>query len=159
MKNVCVLLSLSVLAALSTLAGCSGDSLGAAEGGSHDAPAHRPRGFPEAVQAIRDRLAEFQETGGAANRQFRVRQSQELKDIMQWLPELAAETDLRKADWDNINAASKRMVVIWDETSPRVVNGELRRDDASLAVIEREVDGLQGVVKRISSDPKLPSME
>ena len=89
--------------------GCGGgDSPGA--GGDHDEdhaghviPAHRPKTFPEAVRHLRelnDQITHDPETGtlGIA------------LDIANWLPEIAAESDMPRAPWDEVNARSAELV-------------------------------------------------
>src|SRR5258708_34189387 len=95
--------------ALCLLSGCHSDASGAVEENAHQLAPHKPAGFVEAVQTIRDRLARFHATDASSDREVRRQQVRELKDIIQWLPEQAAETDMRKADWDNVNASTKRM--------------------------------------------------
>ena len=111
---------------------------------------HKPVGFVEAVQAIHRRLAKLHASDAPTDREARRRQSDELKDIIQWLPELAAETDLRKADWDAVNASSKRMALEWDEIAPRLIDHLPETIDASLRPLERELEALDRLAKRLS---------
>jgi hypothetical protein len=137
--------------ALWLLAGCNSGTSGPTQEDAHQVPPHKPAGFVEAVPALRDRLAEFQKNDSALDREARRKQVGEFKDIIQWLPELAAETDLRKADWDIVNAASKRMAARCDEIASRLVDRPADTDDASLPTLEHELDILDRLVERLSN--------
>lgn len=88
------------------LTGCSDSSIDlksneeAAHG--HVIPAHKPASLTEAVLAIEqlqtqpDLLTESQ--------------NHELEDILGWLPELAAQTDLKKKDWERIQHLSRSLL-------------------------------------------------
>lgn len=90
---------LTVMPAL-MLCGC-GSSNSEDEHHAHVIPAHRPEFFPDAVETIEKSLSELDS--------WTKEQHEELRDIIVWLPELAAETDLKKADWDSVNAISKQL--------------------------------------------------
>lgn len=95
------LLWMSVLC-LSGLAGCAGNARPEHQGSveeHHGIPAYKPATFRDAVDQLPRRLAEVFEHGSEAPL---AEQEKELTDIVQWLPELAAETDLRKADWEQV---------------------------------------------------------
>src|SRR5258708_36989171 len=81
----------------------------AAGDGVHPFPEYRPASFTDGVRAVRSRLAKLSAEGAIENRQQFAREAQQLRDVIQWLPELAAETDLRKADWDRAHAAARRL--------------------------------------------------
>jgi hypothetical protein len=97
-----------VVAALLAAAGCGGDSPGADDDhddghAGHVIPAHRPKTFPDAVRRLRelnDRIGRgpARETTGIA------------LDIANWLPEIAAESDMPPGPWDEVNARSAELV-------------------------------------------------
>jgi hypothetical protein len=147
MKIDCIFRMGVLAAATCAFAGCPASRSSAVQEESHDAPAHKPAGFVDAVQVIRVRLAQFQGIDRTADRQVLLRQAGEMKDIIQWLPELAAETDLRKADWEHVSASSQRMLARWTEAAPRLVDGNLQLDDAGLASLKRDLDSLDGLVQ------------
>ncbi len=120
------------------VAGC--DSLEpelAAGDAEHHFPEHRPQNFTDGVRAVRSRLAKLSAEGAAQNRQQFARQGQELRDIIQWLPELAAETDLRKADWDRVHAASRRLAGRWGNFSARLAGNS----SANAVPVTSEMEG------------------
>ncbi len=137
--------------ALCLLVGCNSLTSGATEDDTHDVPPHRPAGFVKAVPAIRDRLAQFQTNDAAFDREARRQRASELRDIIQWLPELAAETDLRKADWDSVNAASRRMATRWDEIASRLVDRPAETDDVGVTALGRDLDALDRLAQTSAS--------
>lgn len=103
--------------AILCLMGCSSDanhSDGAAEGHlehdhDHGMPDDKPATFAEAVHQLPRRhrrvAAEFR-AGHAAHA---AEQIHELRELIGWLPELAADTNLKQADWDAVQQLSQRM--------------------------------------------------
>ncbi len=75
----------------------------------HEHPAHKPESFQAAVSEIERRSTDSTLEGNAVARQ-------ELDDILNWIPELAADTSLGKAEWDEAVAAA-RALQKWRSTS------------------------------------------
>jgi len=110
---------------LFALVGCSSASTGSQDAGSsqsshaeegdddhahHVIPDHKPETFPEAVEQLEER------TSPQASRD--ATSIQELKDIIGWLPELAAQTDLPRADWEAIYGISGEMSQLdWNDAA------------------------------------------
>jgi hypothetical protein len=112
------------LAAACSLAGC-GESLstrsqqGDAEGpgghaAAHHHPPHKPRDFPSGLAAVHERLDQLFNApdvkSPASDKEFG-----KLVDIVGWLPELAADSDLDRAEWDRVNEQSKQLARHVDE--------------------------------------------
>ena len=81
--------------------GCKG-SVQHGEEASHALPPHHPRTFHRAVDAIAERHAII--SASAAVEADRDRARSELLDILRWLPDLAADTSLKRSDWDEVAA-------------------------------------------------------
>jgi hypothetical protein len=75
---------------------------------AHQLPPHRPASFTAAAPDLRQRLTALASDAPTVNAQRQV-QVQELKDILRWLPELAGDTDLRKSDWEQVNACAREL--------------------------------------------------
>ncbi len=126
---------LALLALLVPLAGC-GQSAG--ETGDvyvdheHEhRPEHHPESFPAAVDALRVRLPALAGAGEDART--------EAAEIVGWLPELAADSDLPEARWEPLAAGAKRL----DALLPRVAAGDaaaLTEANAALARLAAAVD-------------------
>jgi hypothetical protein len=108
---------LAVASTLLGLAGCRGDH---SPGEDHDhighaIPAHKPKAFPEAVRRLRelnDRIARGAVKGQPAtapdDRTLNI-----ALDIANWLPEIAAESDMPVKEWNEVNARSAAIVAAY----------------------------------------------
>lgn len=92
-------------AALLSVTGCSQDASEESGHVHHDFPDHRPANLKSAVAAIKLRSWELANRGGRiGSREF-----YQLVDIINWVPEMAADSDLEKADWESAKAAAVSM--------------------------------------------------
>jgi hypothetical protein len=92
------------------VAGCRGEPSPGEdhEHAAHIIPAHKPRTFPDAVRRLRelnDRLAR-----GAAKRLPDDPTLNVALDIANWLPEIAAESEMPETPWNEVNARSAALV-------------------------------------------------
>ncbi len=105
------------------LAGCRGEH---SPGEDHDhighvIPAHKPKAFPEAVRRLRelnDRIARGEAEGQPASapddRTLNI-----ALDIANWLPEIAAESDMPVNEWNEVNARSATLVADYEKILSR----------------------------------------
>lgn len=103
------------------------------EEGSHALPPHHPGDFRRAVDAIERRGAAL--LAGRADAAARA----EFADIARWLPELAADTELGRGDWERVAAVE------------RALEGFPAGDAA--AALERGVATLRGVAAALPPEP------
>ena len=110
------------LCIVSGVGGCTADKPsptgGSAEHDSHDhlhdhgIPDHKPATFAEAVKQLPRRqrllLSEF----SAGHLDHAQEAIQKLQDVIGWLPELAADTDLRESDWNTVQSVSQQMEAV-----------------------------------------------
>jgi hypothetical protein len=104
---------------LLAVAGCRGEH-SPGENGDHDEdhaghviPAHKPRTFPNAVRRLRelnDRIASGAAQGQPATASPGEPPLNIALDIANWLPEIAAESDMPEKPWDEVNARSAAIV-------------------------------------------------
>jgi hypothetical protein len=131
-RLVVLLMCLPVL-----LSGCESDVPEAA----HEIPAHKPAGFVEGVDALEQRAVSAAE--------WTDQQRQEFQEIVDWLPELAAQTDLVKAEWDRVQAETIRLQEILGaspaDMTPAALEASLQ-ELRKLAVRAEEVE--QNPVKK-----------
>jgi hypothetical protein len=92
----------------------------------HHVPEHQPPNFPAAIEELIRRLHEFEESAGETEQA-----GGEFRDIVGWLPELAAHSDLKKREWDAINTHTKRLLLLW-EAPPSPLPSETRRETEQL---------------------------
>jgi hypothetical protein len=91
---------------LPLIAGCG--SGGAHPESEHHVPAHKPADFPAAVRRLQELHAEI--LAGARHRAAdEINAYDEMADIVKWLPELAADSDVPKEPWDQICSLAARL--------------------------------------------------
>lgn len=88
---------------LAVVTGCAGPAPDHEEE-AHAVPAHHPRTFRRAVADIGRRGAVL--TAGGLDDESREFQRRQLLDIVRWLPELAADTELGRRAWERVNGAA-----------------------------------------------------
>jgi len=101
-----LVLSLSVI-------GCEVASSGDSEHHHHHHNHDQPRAtFAKSVAEIQWRSARFTSGREPTNPALHESKRQKLLDVMQHLPELAADTELKKREWDRVEAISKELLAI-----------------------------------------------
>ncbi|MFO0012211.1 MAG: hypothetical protein ACK553_05675 [Planctomycetota bacterium] len=79
---------------------------------------HFPPHWPESIFQASKRLSEFVERTDPTSSTHRIPPHQELIDLVGWLPILAADSELDRATFDRIDAASARIMARWQRTPP-----------------------------------------
>jgi hypothetical protein len=109
--------SIAVLLLPLFMSGCSKTQAEA----EHDHEHHHAHGPPPTFEGIVKRIRrQYRWAVKAASRDDAKHFQHELEhfhESVELLPELAAETDLRKADWDRVHAASKSLAAECDRLS------------------------------------------
>ena len=134
-------------ACLIVLAGCHGEnSPGDANGheeehAGHVIPAHKPKTFPDAVQRLRELNDHFLGDGvekenrspsGLTNLQIAL-------DIANWLPEIAADSDMPETPWNEVNSRSARLVADYQALVANAANAraEVEQANAEIGNLEK----------------------
>lgn len=116
----------------------------------HHVPPHKPPHFVAAVAELDrrlERLATGQETEPATA-------WSELLDIVGWLPEQAADTDLRKAGWDEVAQLTQSLQLQLQGGNSRPAEGQA----AVLEVARRIAAKLQPIAEQVAAEsPQLRS--
>jgi hypothetical protein len=106
------------LAPLVVLGGCMGRlspgeefDMGQEPAG-HVIPAHKPKGFPEAVHKLRalNQQLDIEVSQGKSPALLDEKALAIARDIAMWLPEIAADSDMPEEPWNEINAGSQALV-------------------------------------------------
>jgi hypothetical protein len=96
-----------------SLPGCGSVSTDVSDQSEHHVPKHKPRTFAAAIEQVHSRhkriSIEFQ-TADVAQLE---RELSEQLDIIGWLTELAADSPMKKPEWDRVNLSSKELLVIY----------------------------------------------
>lgn len=87
------------------LSGCNSSLSKSGDKPEHMAPAHKPHSFPELVTDLRRRIEELSRSGAISE------SVNQVADIIHWIPEIAAETDLRRKEWDVAAEVAQRLEV------------------------------------------------
>jgi len=149
--------------------GCHSDP-GRDEHLDHHVPKHRPRNFARAVRQIEKRLPAVAK-GPVQGKESAWEQSvDELREIIEWLPELAADSDMRKAEWDRVQALTRRLLADYTKQVASLRGndasaGEAWVSDSRLAIAEleslliatvdprlRAIDGSEGDLKSAAKE-------
>lgn len=142
---------LSLLAMGSLGGGCSGPTPGttADDHLEHHVPPHRPATFADGVQAVRTRVTKLAGGGDPAGGTDRAVQVAELGDILEWLPDLALDSDIRRSDWEQIHTLARSLLREYRE-SVAAGGGQPAAD------LERRfagrLDQLTGLADRVRND-------
>ena len=109
-----VLIVMAVLCAMSSGCGSSSSHSITAESADHDGlehhiPEHKPKSFDAAVPELRRRLAVIRSAFESDQTLASSEELTEFEDIVNWLPELAADSDMHKPEWDQVHEIAKRL--------------------------------------------------
>lgn len=77
----------------------------------HVIPEHKPLSYRDAISQLDARWAKLQ--SGEATPE----EKQELTDIVRWLPEIAADSDLRRQQWEIVNVSARQLDQLLLETN------------------------------------------
>ena len=75
----------------------------------HFVPAHKPTSFAKLVDQLSKRIAELADSWGTQDTTRKQTLRQELSDVIGWIPELAADSELNKADFESAVTAGKAL--------------------------------------------------
>ena len=103
----------------------------------HHDPEHKPADFPQAVERLRAFHAQH-----AAGQQPSAGQRQIISDILGWLPELAAQSELREADWNEVDRGATAIANWLDRES--FTSSAWEEYARELAGLERGVSAYRG---------------
>jgi hypothetical protein len=131
-------------AGLLFLTGCGGEhSPGDAEEHvGHVIPAHKPKTYPEAVRRLRELNDQLNRNPGPAqpgsspdDKTLHV-----ALDIANWLPEIAADSDLPETPWDEVNGRFEALVADYRAILAGAPSGDApkRLEDAGTAIVGLE---------------------
>lgn len=97
-------LTLSLLL-LSLFTGCAADKESEEEE-AHHIPAHTPADLEKAIARIEILTNHLRDGSELADKPLEVTPQEELRDLVRWLPKLAAESDLNETDWNVVDQST-----------------------------------------------------
>jgi|LakMenEpi03Aug12_release.lakeMendotaPanAssembly.Ray.scaffolds.fasta_scaffold01774_20 hypothetical protein len=103
---------------LSLLAGCAAEKESEEEE-AHHIPAHTPADFEKALSRIETLTNHLRDGSELADKPLEVTPQEELRDLVRWLPKLAAESDLNEADWNVVDQSTIAIIDrLWTPGKP-----------------------------------------
>ena len=132
------------VASLIALAGCHGEHRSGHDDIhiGHVIPAHKPKSFPDAVRRLRElnpqigrNLDKGQPGSPTDEKTLNI-----ATDIANWLPEIAADSDMPEPPWNEVNIRSATIVADYQAIRSVSVNGDARSrvEDAARAISDLE---------------------
>lgn len=125
------------------LSGCS-ETQAEAEHEHHHAHGPRPH-FEGVVKRVRKQYRWAIQAASRDDVKHFQHELEHFHESVELLPELAAETDLRKADWDRVNAASKVLAA----ESARLGQTKAQPSDAAQAAFDTAVKELEEIASKL----------
>ena len=116
----------------------------------HHVAAHRPQSYADLVHQLQIRPGVIR---GEADHDMEHARHElaELHDIINWLPAIAADTDLGKRDWDTASMTSRELLAIVPRSAVEFVSA-FRPGSPAAAEYERCVARLSELVPRAERD-------
>lgn len=149
-----ILLAVAV-AACCGLAGCTSSAETEDEHLEHHVPAHYPASYEKAVQALYRRIDRIEREFTSDKSTNLVTPLTELTDILAWMPEIAAASDLRRSEWEDVQKIAREL-----ETTLAKLRTELdagRLDPEFVAQFRAHVKRLETLVDESQrNDVRLP---
>ena len=108
---------------------------------AHFVPEHKPANFAEAVHELQHRTEHLRLHIGD-ERERVSHELEELTDIVGWVPELAADSDLNEADWILADSISREMLAACEASAGSF---EL---EALLTAMQPQIESLEPLVAR-----------
>lgn len=127
-----------LLLALPLLSGCVQSSIEGEEEAHHEFPPHRPSSFEQLVSELEQRVTQHQLQGSIPG------DDSELQDLVGWIPEFAADSELKRQDFDNAVSLGRQL-------QPELADGGVLSGDRAERV-GKSLQGLRELVVR-SRDP------
>jgi hypothetical protein len=90
------------------LSGCQGGNEVKEE--AHHIPEHLPANFDRAVGRIEQLVSHLKDGAALEKMPTEVNVETELRDVVRWLPELAAQSDLTEVDWNLVDGATMELI-------------------------------------------------
>lgn len=78
----------------------------------HHIPEHKPKSYTATVRELDTRmrwLLNHKQAEGSQEKQ------QELREIIDWIPEMAADSELKHRDWDEVKLSSTEMMSVFQQ--------------------------------------------
>lgn len=114
----------------------------------HFVPEHKPKDFHDLAGQLYDRVQDLAKPPAlsVSGDLARTEAIQQFRDIIGWIPELAADSDLQKSDWDAAVALGVELDTLWASHLKSSATGVL--DAAAVPEFEAVIDRLKRLAER-----------
>lgn len=109
----------------------------------HFVPAHKPRDFVELVEQLALRVPQLASAASPGGDEDHAMAVQEMSDIIGWIPELAADSELIKADFESAVATGNKLSAVYSEGI-----GSTNAKAVDIAEFEPLIDELRKLVPK-----------
>ena len=106
----------------------------------HHVPAHRPSDFTNAVDQIEERFKVMSQSANSESASS-TELAAEFSDILNWLPEIAADSDMRRKDWEEVDALSSQLIQEFEDWRGLGLPGE----SPKVKSLRDSIDQLKGL--------------
>ncbi len=154
--------TLIAIGILATVSGCrNGQSPGEAashhddEPAGHVIPAHKPKDFPSAVRRLREWNGQIASNllEGKARSLVEDKTLSMTLDIANWLPEIAADSDMPEAPWNQVNDLAATLVGAYQNLLDGATTGNPSADGAlTTKATDSAITSLETILKK--ADPR-----
>ena len=115
----------------------------------HTPPKHKPATFSEALDEIGRRHEQVAQSVRDSKTTFDEQSISEFLDIIGWLPELAADSSMKKSEWDRANATAKELLSLYQSAMQelKVDSSELRIDNIRVTKLRNDLKSLSDSIE------------
>jgi len=117
----------------------------------HHVPPHRPGTFAEGLAQVRRRVGELDRSTARAGDEGLRTQVQELAEILEWLPDLALDSDIRRRDWEEIQRHS--LSLLGDYRRALAESGGGVPEGGLESPFRERLEQLEELAPRVREDP------
>lgn len=139
-----------------TAGGCLQSPGGDEEELEHQIPPHKPRSLAAAVIELERRNPGLPLAERDSSRSDPAGQRQELEDIIRWLPELAADSDLKKENWDALQRLAIELEQLIRVPDSNRVAGGSPVADGQFSDAYRKIVAQLRLISELTSEPSWP---
>lgn len=111
----------------------------------HHQAAHHPTSFADAIGQLERRDGRIQAASRDVASPKLKREIKEMLDILEWLPTIAADTDLKQRDWEAVKQQATQLTGFYNSYAATTTTGSVP-PDVSREACRKAIESLRGFV-------------
>lgn len=111
----------------------------------HHEAAHHPTSFADAIGQLERRDGRIQAASRGGASPTLKREIKEMLDILEWLPTIAADTDLKKRDWEAVKQQATQLTGFYNSYAAATTTVSVP-PDVSREACRKAIESLRGFV-------------